>query len=131
LDRDPEAKRTYAFERAVQAPAFAMTERGILVDGVMRQQEAIATKREFNKLVKAIAKDPEIVAVWDGAEKETGICLKSTRKDHRHTWEKWEKGKSEVGRVCSSCGAPRLKIKPFSVTSSRQRVHLFYTLWKM
>jgi DNA polymerase I-like protein with 3'-5' exonuclease and polymerase domains len=131
LDRDPEAKRTYAFERAVQAPAFAMTERGILVDGVMRQQEAIATKREFNRLVKAIAKDPEIVAVWDGAEKETGVCLLSTRKDHRHTWEKWEKGKSEVGRVCSSCGAPRLKIKPFSVTSSRQRVHLFYTLWKM
>lgn len=131
LDDDPEAKRTYAFERAVQAPAFAMTERGILVDGVAKQQEGIAVKRELGALKRKLAKLPAIVEVWDNTEKETGLCLKSTRKDNRHKWEKWEKGKPETDRVCECCGAKRLKVKPFEVTSSTQRVHLFYDLWKL
>lgn len=131
LEKDALAARTYAFERAVQAPAFAMTERGILVDTTLRQQECMKVKRELRTLVGRLAKHPDITAVWDNTEKETGLCPESTRKDNRHTWEKWEKGKAETGRTCTSCGASRLKVKPFSVTSAAQRRHLFYDLWRM
>lgn len=120
---------TYDFERALQAPAAAMMHRGINIDQMKRARMVTELKRELAKDERGIAKMPSVVKVWNLKEKETGWCPKDPEKHHK--WCKWEKGTSEEGRVCTRCGAPRLKLMPFNANSSMHVDHLMYNLLKI
>lgn len=126
---DEQTRRTYAFERAVQAPALSMMRRGILIDVEKRKEIVKELRKELKAVEKQISKRPDVVRVWDRMEKETGNCRKATRKDGKHKWAKWEKGVSEVGRICVDCGKPRLKPKAFNAGSDHDKNHLFYELF--
>lgn len=123
--------RFYAFERALQAPAMAMMQRGINIDGIQRQKMVTDLKRELNKDVNALAKNVAIKSLWDYTTKNTGSCPVPVRKDGKHKWEKWEKGASELGRHCTSCSADRLIPDPFNANSSDHVDHLIYDLIKL
>lgn len=124
-------QQTYAFERALQAPAMAMMQRGILIDGMQRQRMITELKRELEKDVRALAKNDAINAVWDLTTKNTGSCKLPQRKDGKHKWEKWDKGADEYGRHCVACGADRLIIDPFNANSSSHVDHLIYDLLRV
>jgi DNA polymerase I-like protein with 3'-5' exonuclease and polymerase domains len=121
-------QKFYAFERALLAPAMAMMQRGILVDGLQRQRMITELKRELTKDVNALAKQESIKSLWDYTTKNTGSCPTPQRKDGKHKWEKWEKGTSEVGRHCVACGTNRLIPDPFNANSSDHVDHLVYDL---
>lgn len=123
--------RFYAFERALQGPAMAMMQRGILIDGMQRQRMITELKRELIKDVNALGKNSIVASLWDKTVKNTGTCALSQRKDGKHKWEKWVKGISEVGRHCSSCNADRLILDPFNANSSDHVDHLVYDLLKI
>lgn len=123
---DPQTARTYAFERALQAPAMAMSLRGVRVDTVARAEAAKELNKELTKDLKAIAKMPGVADTWDGLEKVTGKCKKSSRKDGKHTWEKGIA--DSPARICLSCGTSRFAPSPFNPNSSKQCFHLFYEL---
>ncbi len=80
----PVTTRTYAFERACQAPAMSMMRRGILVDGLALSRALLSVGRDLTAEARDINQMPQVKSVWDGTEIETGKCLKSTRKDGRH-----------------------------------------------
>lgn len=120
--------RTYAFERALQGPAMAMMQRGIMIDGLQRQRMITELKRELAKDVHGLAKADTIISLWDYTTKNTGSCKLPQRKDGKHKWEKWEKGTSEIGRHCVACGADRLIPDPFNANSSDHVDHLIYDL---
>lgn len=124
-------QRTYAFERALQAPAMAMMQRGILIDGMQLKRMITELKRELEKDVRGLAKNSVINGIWDYTTKNTGSCKVPQRKDGKHKWEKWTKGQSEVGRHCSACGADRLIPDPFNANSSDHVDHLIYDLLKI
>lgn len=120
--------RIYAFERALQAPAMAMMQRGILIDNMQRQRMITELKRELAKDTASLAKSEDIRSRWDYTTKNTGSCPTPQRKDGKHKWEKWEKGASELGRHCVACGADRLIADPFNANSSDHVDHLIYDL---
>lgn len=127
-------ERFYAFERALQGPATAMMARGINVDTVKRQRMITELKRELDKDLRGIGKMSQINDVWDLTEKETGICLTSTRKDHHHKWPRNKKGEpklDETTMVCEFCHKPRLSKKLFNANSSHDVDHLMYDLLKI
>jgi DNA polymerase I-like protein with 3'-5' exonuclease and polymerase domains len=127
-------QRIYAYERALTAPATAMMDRGFNVDQMKRQRLITELKRELAKDLRKIGKIKLINDVWDLKEKETGTCLHSTRKDHKHVWPRAKKGEpkpDEATMVCSACGTPRLKPKPFNANSSHDVDHLMYDLLKV
>lgn len=121
-------ERTYAFERALQGPAMAMMQRGILIDGMQRQRMITELKRELLKDTNALAKNDNIRSLWDYTTKNTGSCPVPQRKDNKHKWEKWAKDTSEVGRHCMACGADRLMADPFNANSSDHVDHLIYDI---
>ena len=123
---DPETERTYAFERAVQNAAFQMQCRGVRVDVVRRDEAVAELGRELKKTTTRLNKLPAVADVWDGLEKVTGKCKKSTRKDDKHTWE--PKVPDTPERTCVNCGMSRFKTKPFNPNSPLQTQHLFYDL---
>ena len=120
--------RFYAFERALQAPAMAMMQRGILIDGMKRQRMINELTRELGKDVRELAKNETIKSVWDLLEKNTGSCPTPQRKDGKHKWEKWKKGTPELGRHCMACGTDRLIPLPFNANSDKHVDHLLYDL---
>lgn len=124
-------QRFYAFERALQAPAMAMMQRGILIDGIQRQRMITELKRELAKDIHALAKNELIISVWDKTQKNTGNCKLPQRKDGKHKWEKWTKGEDEHGRHCVSCAADRLIPDPFNANSSDHVDHLIYDLLRI
>lgn len=120
----PETALTYNFERALQAPAFAMMNRGVLVDTVWRNRLAQQVKMERDIAVRAFRKMPEVKEVWDLTELETGWCKVEPDKHH-----KWPRGVPDSPeRRCERCGTSRVKIKPFNPDSPEQVKHLFYDL---
>lgn len=121
-------ERFYKFEMALQAPAQAMMQRGINIDGVRKQSMITELKRELEKDQRQLAKHPRILELWDRVEKNTGSCPIPQRKDGKHKWEKWEKGADEHGRHCVACNADRLIPKPFNANSSDDVDHLVYDL---
>ena len=123
---DDDTRKIYAFERAVQAPAFAMSRRGIKINVEKRKEAARVVKRDLRKIEKRLNAMPEISRVWDNYVKVTGICPKSTRKDNRHTWEKGVEDTPK--RKCVSCGTSRMTIAPFNPNSHHQCRHLLYDL---
>jgi len=120
--------RTYAFERALQGPAMAMMQRGINIDGIQKQKMITELKRELAKDISGLAKADTIRSRWDYTTKNTGSCPVPQRKDGKHKWEKWEKGRDEHGRHCVACGADRLIPDPFNANSSDHVDHLIYDL---
>lgn len=120
--------RTYAFERALQAPAFAMTGRGIRTNATKKAQAVSRLQREIKLKLEEVDTLPMVRDKWDGTEKVTGQCPKATRKDGRHKWEKWEKGADEAKRTCVDCGGPRMTRSPFNPNSPQQCKRLFYEL---
>lgn len=120
-------ERIYRFERALQAPAMSMMLRGVRVDQQKRNEMVGLLKQELARDEKKIAKLSEVTEVWDGTEKETGICPAEFGKHH-----KWPRGMPDgPGRLCERCGAPRIKPLAFNANSATQRAHLFYDLHKV
>lgn len=128
---NPRQQRTYAFERALQAPAQAMMQRGILIDGLKRRRMIAELEKELKKDVATLAANTDITSIWDRTEKNTGSCPVPQRKDGKHKWEKWEKGKDEQGRHCVACSMDRLVSKPFNANSSDDVDHLVYDLLRI
>ncbi len=122
----PVTARTYAFERACQAPAMSMMRRGILVDEIALPRALRSVGRELVVNARAINEMEQVRKKWDGVELETGECRKSTRKDGRH---KWPKGVADAERQCVDCAKPRVKRKPFNPGGYQQVMHLLYDLW--
>lgn len=122
-------KRTYAFLRASQGPAMAMTSRGILIDTLKRDENVKELKKELASLKRDLNKHPALTAVWDLAEKRTGRCDLSTRKDGKHTWQPGVPDGPD--RKCLACGKSRMMLKPFNPGSPDQVKHLMYDLLKV
>jgi len=122
-------RRTYAFMRAAQGPAMAMTSRGIMIDTLERDKAVTELRADLRKIERDLNKHPVVVAQWDKTEKLTGKCDLSTRKDGKHSWEPGVPDSPE--RLCTACGKSRMKIKPFNPTSPDQLKHLFYTKLKV
>lgn len=116
--------RTYAFERALQAPFLAMMRRGVPVDTQERGEILKRLTREYNKSMADINKMPGVVDVWDGLVKETGFCPAEFGKHH-----KWPRGVPDTPeRKCERCGAPRFRRSQFNPNSGEQTMHLLYDL---
>lgn len=125
---DPVASRTYAFERSLLAPAFAMTRRGILVDEIARAKARKQLEKERDEAIKRVNAHPILLEKWDQVTQNKTMCKKSTRKDGRHTWPV---GVPDEVRTCKSCGAPRLIRADFNPMSAPQCIHLFIDLLKV
>lgn len=123
---DPVDARTYAFERAVQGPAMAMSRRGLLVDTDARDDDVKELRKELKAAEKTLTHLEIVTAVWDGKEMETGQCSASKRKDGRHTWQPGVEDTPE--RVCTQCGHSRFKPSPLNPNSPPQLKHLLYDL---
>ena len=121
----PGTARTYAFERACQAPAMAMMRRGILVDTRARAIAIKRVTRELKTQLTALNQLPVVASRWDGTELETGKCRKATRKDGRH---KWPLRVPDAERRCVDCNAARVRPEPFNAASWQQTWHLLYDL---
>ena len=121
----PITARTYAFERACQAPAMAMMRRGILVDERARSRAIKRVTKELRDQLAGLNKLPVVRDKWDGTELETGKCRKATRKDGRH---KWPLRVPDAERRCVDCNAPRVRPEPFNAASWQQTWHLLYDL---
>lgn len=131
LNDKPNEAATYAFERAIQAPALAMMLTGVLVDAPKRAKMVEELKRELKKDERAIAKMPIVMENWDGVEKETGFCPAEFGKHH-----KWDRtvpdllpdGHPNYSRACTRCGVSRFHPKPFEANSTDQVQHLIYDI---
>jgi len=117
--------RTYAFERACQAPAMAMMRWGILVDVRARAIAIKRVTRELRGQLAGLNQLPVVADVWDGTELNTGKCRKATRKDGRH---KWPLRMPDAERKCVDCGRHRICASPFNAASWQQTWHLLYDL---
>lgn len=126
VEANPRAARTYAAERAFQAPAMACMLRGIRVDLKARKEVLEGLERDIEEGLVATA--ALVSDAWDGLEMESGECQKPARKDKKHKWQSWEKGTPELGRLCVACGAPRFRTSTFNANSSAQARHLFHDL---
>ncbi len=125
----PDQARHYAFERAAQVPAFAMTRRGVLIDEDACHDAVTALQQEKRTAVRKLAHSPEVLVLWDGLDKVTGDCKKSTRKDGRHTWEKGVP--DSPARKCVNCKARRFTKSMFNANSTHQCAHLLYDLMSL
>jgi hypothetical protein len=117
----PSAK-IYAFERALQAPAMSMMLRGVRTNTVLRDTMVTELRRELKKDVHALQK--QVAEVWDGTEKETGLCPMEFGKHH-----KWPRGVPDSPeRKCERCGTSRIKPAAFNPGSPDQTFHLIFEL---
>lgn len=126
---DEQLQRGYAFERAAQGPAFAMTQRGILVDVDDLKETVKGLEKEHSLAIKEIGSMNAITDVWDQLEKETGLCKTSKRKDGKHTWQKGVEDGPD--RLCETCGRSRMRVSTFNPNSPDQVKHLLYDLLKV
>lgn len=119
--------RVYAFERALQAPAVAMAARGVRVDEAAVAEALKTLRAELKEREKAVDAMSPVKEVWDGVQKDTGACRKSTRKDGKH---KWPRGvaDNDPEKRCVDCGRPRLRRLPFNPSSAPGCLHLFRDL---
>lgn len=81
LSADPDAMRCYSFERAVQAPAHCMMQRGVLIDEAARKLALIDLEKlelEQEAVLVALA-----APYWDRTIQRPGKCLDN--KPHRWT----------------------------------------------
>lgn len=117
--------RTYAFERALQAPAMSMMLRGVRVNTYLRDEMVKELKQELKRDDRELAR---IVAPkWDGTELETGLCPGAFGKHH-----KWPRGVADgPEKRCERCGASRIKSSPFNANSPDQVWHLLHDLHKV
>lgn len=124
----PAQIRTYTFERALQAPAVSAMVRGVKINTVKRSAMVAELKRELVRDERLVAKMPLVAEVWDGQEKETGMCPATMGKRH-----KWPRGVPDTDpeKKCQVCGTERWKKKPFSANSHAQVHRLFYILHKI
>lgn len=118
----PEHHRAHDFYMALQGPAVEMTIRGMRVDESARQALVDELKKEIKGVNKAL--QALVMPTWDVFEKETGVCLKSTRKDNKHSWAKGEADTPE--RKCTACGQSRMKVRAFNPNSDPDLMNLFY-----
>lgn len=124
---NPNQARTYAFERALQAPALSMSMRGCNIDEVKRNEMVTELKRELKRDMAQIAKLPAVRDVWDGTRKEIGFCDGAMGKKH-----KWPRGVPDgPARRCERCDTPRIVPDAFNPGSPLQTTRLFYTLHKV
>ena len=131
IAENPNVQRVYDFERALQNPYMAMMRRGILIDVIYRDQLLKKLEADIEAALLAAANDDNVLKVWDGTELEKGSCKRASRKDGKHKWESWEKGKPEHGRTCTDCGVSRLSRTSFNANSATQTSHLLYKLLKI
>lgn len=112
---------TYAFERAVQAPALAMSLRGIAIDEVAREKSLADLGAEEKRLTAQVA--IAIAPFWDFKKKQGGYCPKGETERSRH---KWPKETPDAEAVCATCGSPRLVAADFNPHSAVQLKELLY-----
>ena len=118
---------TYAFERAVQAPAMTMALRGVRIDDQARS-EAVRLLTADKKA--AVGRMAAIIApVWEHKAKAHGVCPKAPVEGGRHKWPRQAKDApplDEATMVCGHCGGPRLVAADFNPLSSQQVIALLY-----
>jgi DNA polymerase I-like protein with 3'-5' exonuclease and polymerase domains len=120
----PEQARTYAFHRGLQTPALGMMFNGVLVDEELCKRRLKELRRDMTRITKEIDKLPVMQTIWDGTEKETGLCDANEGKHH-----KWPRGVPDgPDRMCERCGASRIKRRAFLPSSDKDKPHLFYDL---
>jgi len=124
---DANQQRTYAMERALQAPALAMMLRGIRMDRVAHAEAMTTLKRELAKETRAIDKMKGVRDVWDGVELEKGMC--PAKLGSRHKWPRGVPDSAE--KQCEHCHVSRLKRMPFNANSTTQCMRLLYKLHKI
>lgn len=125
----PGQARTYAFERALQAPALSAMIRGTLVNEYERDEMVKQLKKEVSREERLLSKLPAVADVWDVYEKNTGNCRHAPeRKGGKPGKHKWPKGIPDADRKCERCGAPRMVLSTFNPGSYQQKMHLFYDL---
>lgn len=141
LAADPDAERCYAFERAIQAPAMCMMQRGILVDEPTRKAAlADLLVLEADKIAQL---QLAVASVWDRTIPRTGKCTDA--KPHRWTNSvvvarkailPYTDGGHEIPLVylddaaafCLKCSRPRLVPDTLNPYSPDQVKHLLYEL---
>lgn len=118
---DDDTGHIYRFEHACQAPALAMTLRGVAIDQNRRMRAIEAYEKEELEAGYEVA---ELAAnVWDKTELHVGSCG-----EHRN--HLWPRGLSDddLGKCCRRCGVSRLQPAPILLGSSQQIQHLLYDL---
>ncbi len=121
----PEQARTYAFHRALQAPAMAMMLQGVAVDEALCSKRVKDLRLELHRISRQIDKLPLMERIWDGQVKVTGLCDANEGKRH-----KWPRGVPDTPeRKCERCGVSRFEHDPFLPSSVKQKKHLFYDLF--
>lgn len=138
---DPDAERCYAFERAIQAPAHCMMQRGILVDEDRRRAKLSEWLAQEARDIAAL--NVSIAPIWDRMVPRTGKCTD----DKPHRWTNsvvvarkailpYTDGGHEIPLEflldsharCLKCGEARLVAEELNPYSHPQVRHLFYEL---
>lgn len=119
--------RIYAFERAMQAPAFDMMVRGVRINDTKRKEAVAALKRKLTRVDREINKLPVVLEFWDKVTEETGWCPAEPGKRH-----KWPRGvEDSADKRCERCGVSRLKRLDFNANSPAACKHLLYKRLRM
>lgn len=119
----PATQRTYDFEMAMQAPAFAMMLRGVAIDDIARTRAL----RELEALEKTIERDfaGMVGDDWDYKVKISSKgCTAPKRKMHKWSGD-------EVGAYCELCGVARHIPGAINPRSVKQVSELLYSKWKL
>jgi DNA polymerase I-like protein with 3'-5' exonuclease and polymerase domains len=111
---------------------MAMMLRGVRVD-LRRRDEGV--KELEAKFAELTAKLNTMTAPWWAEiEKETGPCPTPKRKDGKHSWPRLTSeplrqdslGNIPAPMLCTMCGSPRMRRKPFNPLSNQQAKRLLY-----
>lgn len=121
---DADHARTYAWERAMQAPVMHMMARGLRVDAQARKDSVIQLGRDLRKA--ELRADKLAGPQWTATTTETGWCEADLGKRH-----KWPKDVPDSERKCEKCGIARLKRSPFNANSTDQVKTYLYKILKL
>lgn len=122
-------KRTHDFYMSIQGPAVEMGMCGIRVDESAKEALKADLFKRKRKVISELQGHILIKPVWDRLEKNTGACLRPSRKDGKH---KWEPGVPDTpDRTCVDCHVSRFKVRSFLPSSTEDVKHLLYDLYKM
>lgn len=99
LEADPDALRCYNFERAIQAPAMVMMQRGVLIDDAARL--VALTQLEKDEADATTKLQTMATPYWDSKVRRKDKCGNGKR-------HLWPRNVDDTDAVCKRCGLHRL-----------------------